>query len=263
MAEPLLNIAGLSASYEETIAVRDVDLQIAPAQIVCIVGESGSGKSSLIKAIHGMSNIVIESGTITLNGRDITKLKGKARRQLMGTCIGLIPQNPAASFNPIRRLDTQLREALAGHDMPYDEDHICELLQRIGLSKGREVLRRRPYELSGGMNQRVAIAAAMMFQPKLLMCDEATSALDVTTAGTVAEELLKIRDAGGTSILIVTHHLGLAKRMADMIGIMQNGRIIEYGTMDHIFEAPENEYTQRLIRDVPRLRTEDAAEWEV
>ena len=250
----LLKITGLSASYEEKTIVNNVDLKIAPAEIVCLVGESGSGKSSLIRAIHGVSHISITAGTITLEGQDITALKGSARRTLLGPGIGLIPQDPAASFNPIRRLDTQFREALSAHDMPYDEGRIEDLLQRIGLSKGREVLRRRPYELSGGMNQRIAIAAAMMFEPKLLLCDEATSALDVTTAEAVADELMKIRDTRGTSILMVTHHLGLARYMADHIGIMRGGSIIEYGTADRIFDAPEHEYTRRLIHDVPRLK---------
>ncbi len=104
------------------------------------------------------------------------------------------------------------------------------------------------------MNQRIAIAAAMMFGPRMLLCDEATSALDVTTAGAVVDELLKIRDSRGTSIMMVTHHLGIARRMADNIGIMKNGKLVEYGSTEKIFEAPENDYTRHLIRDVPRLK---------
>ena len=118
----------------------------------------------------------------------------------------------------------------------------------------KQILKNRPFELSGGMNQRIAIAAAMMFEPRLLLCDEATSALDVTTAGAVVEELLKIRKTNGTSILLVTHHLGIARKMADNIGIMKDGRLIEYGSTDKIFDSPENEYTKKLIRDVPRLK---------
>lgn len=172
----------------------------------------------------------------------------------MGTGIGLIPQDPQASFNPIRKLDVQFREALAGHDLPYDEDRIDEMLRKIGLQHGKAVLKNRPFELSGGMNQRIAIAAAMLFEPRLLLCDEATSALDVTTAGAVVEELLKIRETNGTSILLVTHHLGIARKMADNIGIMKDGRIIEYGNTEKIFDSPQNEYTKKLIRDVPRLK---------
>ena len=255
MTEPLLNITGLRAAYDETEILKEIDLSITSGEIVCIVGESGSGKSTLIKAIHGMDDLTITQGTILFDGKDITKLSGAARRQLMGTEIGLIPQNPAASFNPIRKYSAQFREALAGHSMSYDEERIEMLLRKIGLKDGRMVLKKRPYELSGGMNQRIAIAAAMMFHPKLLMCDEATSALDVTTAGIVADELLKIRAEQGTSILMVTHHLGLARRMADRIGIMEKGRIIEFNTTEAIFESPVSECTRRLIHDVPRLKT--------
>ena len=254
MSEYLLKINKLSASYGDEDIIKDVSFGMAPGEIVCIVGESGSGKSTLVKAIHGMGELLITGGSIVFDKRDITSMSTKERRKLMGTDIGLIPQDPGASFNPIRKLDVQFKEALAGHNMPYDEERIDEILKKIGLEHGKAVLGNRPFELSGGMNQRTAIAAAMMFEPRLLLCDEATSALDVTTAGAVVDELLKIRDANGTAILLVTHHLGIARRMADNIGIMKDGRLIEIGSTEKIFESPENDYTQKLIRDVPRLK---------
>ena len=254
MSDSLLKITSLSAAYGEHSVMEDISFDIPEAGIVCIVGESGSGKSTLIKAIHGMSELEVTGGSIIFEGRDITHLSYAERRRLMGTGIGLIPQNPAASFNPIRKYDVQFREALAAHDMPFDEADIAERLARIGITDGRAVLKNRPYELSGGMNQRIAIAAAMMFEPKLLMCDEATSALDVTTAGAVVDELLKIRDELGTAILMVTHHLGIAKRMADSVGIMRAGRMVEYGSVEKIFNAPEDEYTRKLMNDVPKLK---------
>ena len=254
MSDYLLNVSGLSASYGDEDIVRDVSFEMLPGEIVCIVGESGSGKSTLIRAIHGMSGVMITGGSISFDGADISALPAKERRKLMGSDIGLIPQDPGASFNPIRKLDVQFREALAGHDMAYDEDRIDSVLRKIGLQHGKAVLKNRPFELSGGMNQRIAIAAAMLFEPRLLLCDEATSALDVTTAGAVVEELLKIRETNGTSILLVTHHLGIARKMADNIGIMKDGRLIEYGNTGRIFDSPENEYTKKLIRDVPRLK---------
>ena len=254
MSEYLLKINDLSASYGDEDIVKEVSLCMQPGEVVCIVGESGSGKSTLIKAIHGMSGVGITGGTIVFDDADITALPARDRRKLMGTGIGLIPQDPQASFNPIRKLDVQFREALTGHDLPYDEDRIDEMLRKIGLQHGKAVLKNRPFELSGGMNQRIAIAAAMLFEPRLLLCDEATSALDVTTAGAVVEELLKIRETNGTSILLVTHHLGIARKMADNIGIMKDGRIIEYGNTEMIFDSPQNEYTKKLIRDVPKLK---------
>lgn len=254
MSDLLLKISGISASYGDEDIIRDVSFDMLPGEIVCIVGESGSGKSTLVKAIHGMSELKTTGGSIVFDGAEITSLPAKERRKLMGSGIGLIPQDPGASFNPIRKLDVQFREALAGHDMPYDEKRIDDMLKTIGLQHGKAVLRNRPFELSGGMNQRIAIAAAMLFEPRLLLCDEATSALDVTTAGAVVEELLKIRETNGTSILLVTHHLGIARKMADNIGIMKDGRLIEYGNTDRIFDSPEKEYTKKLIRDVPRLK---------
>ena len=256
MSEPLLRIESLSATYDIDTpdVVTDVSFDVAPSEIVCIVGESGSGKSTLVKAIHGLGELYITGGRVFFDGKDLAKMDPKERRKLMGTGIALIPQDPAASFNPIRKYDKQFKEALAGHNMDYDEDFISDMLGRIGIKDGKAVLASRPYELSGGMNQRVAIAAAMMFEPKILLCDEATSALDVTTAGAVVDELTKIRDANGTAILMVTHHLGIAKRMADNIGIMKAGRMVEYGSRDRIFNHPENEYTKNLMRDVPRLR---------
>ena len=236
MSDYLLKVSGLSASYGDEDIVRDVSFEMLPGEIVCIVGESGSGKSTLIRAIHGMSGVMITGGSISFDGADISALPAKERRKL------------------IRKLDVQFREALAGHDMAYDEDRIDVVLRKIGLQHGKAVLKNRPFELSGGMNQRIAIAAAMLFEPRLLLCDEATSALDVTTAGAVVEELLKIRETNGTSILLVTHHLGIARKMADNIGIMKDGRLIEYGNTGRIFDSPENEYTKKLIRDVPRLK---------
>ena len=254
MSDYLLKINDLSASYGDEDIVKGVSFRMLPGEIVCIVGESGSGKSTLIKAIHGMSGVKITGGNVLFNDADIAVLAANERRKLMGTGIGLIPQDPGASFNPIRKLDSQFREAMAGHDMPYDENIIDTMFKKIGLQHGKAILKNRPFELSGGMNQRIAIAAAMLFEPRLLLCDEATSALDVTTAGAVVEELLKIRETNGTSILLVTHHLGIARKMADNIGIMKDGRLIEYGNTDRIFDSPENEYTKKLIRDVPRLK---------
>lgn len=254
MREALLQINDLSASYGARDVISDINLEIRPGEIVCIVGESGSGKSSLIRAIHGMSQISITNGSICFEGKDISELSSRGKRELMGTGIGLIPQDPGASFNPLRRFGIQFKEALAGHGMDYDEDRIIEMLSSIGLKDGKAVLRSRPFELSGGMNQRIAIAAAMIFEPKLLMCDEATSALDVTTAGIVVEELMRINEERGTAILMVTHHLGIARKMADNIGIMKDGRLVEFGSSSEIFESPHNEYTRRLINDVPKLR---------
>lgn len=258
MNENLLQIKDLSVRYEdcdaEDLLVMDVSIGMKPGEILCIVGESGSGKSTLIKAVHGMESTRIEKGSIHFKGSDMAGLSKSDRRNIMGPELGLIPQNPYSSFNPIRRYGVQLREALTAHKMEYNKDRVLEVFDKIGLWDGERILKCRPYELSGGMNQRIAIAVAFLFEPDLLMCDEPTSALDVTTAGMVVDELVKMKDEQNTAILMVTHHLGIAARMADNIGIMKEGRIIEYGPAREIFKNPKEEYSKKLIEDVPRLR---------
>ncbi|MBR5337958.1 MAG: ABC transporter ATP-binding protein [Lachnospiraceae bacterium] len=258
MSETVLEIKDLSVRYEdcdvEDLQVMDVSFEMKKGEILCIVGESGSGKSTLIKAIHGMDRTRVVNGTIEAFGKDMSGLSKKDRRTLMGTDIGLIPQNPYSSFNPIRRYEVQFKEALSAQKMEYDKEKILSVFEKIGLHDGERILKCRPYELSGGMNQRIAIAVAFLFEPDLLMCDEPTSALDVTTAGMVVDELVKMKEEQNTAILMVTHHLGIAARMADHIGIMKNGRMIEYGPAKQILKNPQEEYSRKLMEDVPRLK---------
>ncbi len=253
MSEILLNVNSLSAGYGERNVIEDIDFSISRGEIVCIVGESGSGKSTLLKTICGFENVYINSGSVSFKGQQISDLNPKKRRALMGNGIGIIPQNPAGSFNPLRRFDAQFKETFLSHKMPYEESRILDIFEKVGLSGGKEILRSRPYEMSGGMNQRIAIAAAMLLEPELLLCDEATSALDVTTASAIVDLLCDYRDEKNVGILMVTHNLGIARKMADHTGIMQNGRFIEYGSRDEIFTSPKMEYTKRLIEDVPKL----------
>ena len=258
MSEILLEIKDLSIAYDdcdvEDAAVCNVSFDMKAGEILCIVGESGSGKSTLIKAIHGMEKTRILSGSIEAFGRDMVGLSKQDRRTLMGSGIGLIPQNPYASFNPIRKYEVQFKEALSAHGLAYDKKKVLEVFDKIGLKDGERILSCRPYELSGGMNQRIAIAVAFLFEPDLLMCDEPTSALDVTTAGLVVEELVKMKEEKNTAIMMVTHHLGIAARMADNIGIMKDGKLIEYGPAQEIFRSPATEYSKKLMEDVPRLK---------
>ncbi len=133
-------------------------------------------------------------------------------------------------------------------------EEVTDTLQLLGLTDAQRILSSRPYELSGGMNQRMAIATTMLLEPNLLLCDEVTSALDVKTAKIVVEQLLKINNLKNTSILMVTHHLGIAAKMADHIGIMKSGRMLEYGVTKEILENPKCDYTRQLLHDVPKLK---------
>ena len=250
----ILEINNLSASYEDGQVLNDVSISLKEGEILCIVGESGSGKSSLIRAITGFQNLEIDSGQIEFMNENILALSAKKRRQLMGRHIGLIPQNPAGSFNPIRSFSHQFKEMLKSANKEFNMEQIREAFAAVGLSDADSILKSMPFEMSGGMNQRIAIAAAILLSPELIICDEATSALDVTTAAMVMEELLQLRTKRESSLLIVTHNLGLAKNMADRIVIMYKGQLVEEGRAENIITNPQHEYTRKLLQCAPRIK---------
>ena len=163
----------------------------------------------------------------------------------------MIFQNPGASFNPVRSYEKQFRETLRSHGRAYDAQAVLDCLETLRLPDGARILKSCPYEMSGGMNQRIAIALAMLLRPRLLLCDEATGALDVTTQKAVVEELLRLRSECGTAILFVTHNLGVAARMADTVGVMYAGRMLECGDAAAVLQSPAHPYTQSLISAVP------------
>lgn len=235
----ILGVKDLSASYGDGNIISDISFEIRAGDIICIVGESGSGKSTLLKAIHGFDKVQITGGEVVLSGE---------------CTLGLVSQNPGGSFNPIRTYKAQIKEALKSNRIDKNFDEVVKTLKMLGLNDAKRVLESRPYELSGGMNQRMAIATTMILNPGLLLCDEVTSALDVKTARMVVEQLLEINKMKNTAILMVTHHLGIAAKMADNIGIMKNGKMLEYGEADFVLNNPQNEYTKNLLRDVPKLK---------
>ncbi len=253
MTDTLLKIENLAASYGERNVFTDISFQIQKGETFCIVGESGSGKSTLLKTICGVEGLSATSGKIFFNGKDILCEKPKERRKHLGREIGIVMQNPGAFFNPLRRFDVQFKEMLKAHGFKYEENKIISIFTNVGLPDAKDILRSRPYEMSGGMNQRIAIAAVMLLNPSLLLCDEATSALDVTTARMIVELLLQYRKEKNIGILMVTHNLGIAQMMADKVAIMKRGSMIEYGNCDEIFSSPKHEYTKKLIAGVPVL----------
>lgn len=250
MGEQLLTVEKLRVSYGDGDVLADVTFQMDAGEILCIAGESGCGKSTLLKAILGLRELgaAVTGGHITFAGH---ALCAPAPRRMLGAEIGMIFQNPGASFNPVRSYEKQFRETLRSHGRAYDPQEILACFETLQLPDGARILKCRPYELSGGMNQRVAIALAMLLRPRLLLCDEATGALDVTTQTSVVEALLRLRDACGTAILFVTHNLGVAARMADTVGIMYAGRMVEYGAAASVLQTPVHPYTQSLIAAVP------------
>lgn len=251
MMEKLLEVQNLSVAYGDKEALHAASFSLAQGEILAIVGESGSGKSTILKALQGLLGTGgrISGGKIFLQGRDITHIAPDERRKLAGEKMAMIFQNASASFCPIRPIGTQIYEAVREHkDWSYEE--FCRraksIMEHIHLEE-------YPFRLSGGMGQRAGILAAMILSPEILLADEPTSALDAVTQVSVVKELMSLRQREQVSIIIVTHHMGVAWYMADTILIMRRGRMAEYGTKEQIFQSPQEDYTKELIAAVPRL----------
>ena len=248
--ENILSVKNLSVSYGEKKIIHDVNFSVRRGEILVIAGESGSGKSTILKAIDGLLGVggrVV--GEITFDGKNITHLDGEARRKISGASIAMIFQNAGASFCPIRTIGAQIFESVEAHK-DWTRENFLERAKKIlkELNLDENILDEYPFKLSGGMAQRAGILAAMILDPKLILADEPTSALDVLTQSGVVKELLRIRADYGVSIVMVTHQLGIARRMADKVLIMRRGLPVEFGTKEEIFTAPKENYTRQLIQ---------------
>ena len=249
MDENILTLKNLSVSYGTKKILHDVNFSVKRGEIFVIVGESGSGKSTILKSIAGLlpksANI---GGQIFFGGREILKLPQVERRKLAGASIAMIFQNAGASFCPIRTIGAQIFECVQAHQNWTREEFLTrakKFMRNIHLDES--VLNEYPFRLSGGMAQRAGILAAMILEPKLILADEPTSALDAVTQDSVINELLKLREVHGISIVMVTHNLNVAKNSADKILIMRRGVVVEFGTKEKIFSAPQELYTQELL----------------
>ncbi len=246
-------------SYQGRRMVRDVSFGLQAGEILGIAGESGSGKSSLLKAAMGLlgKDGLVTRGNIWYQGKNLPDLPEKELRAICGADIGMIFQSAGSSFLAIRTIRAQILEAMAAHghtDANEVEAQALRLLQKFGFQEPRRILDSYPFELSGGMQQRVGVAAAMLLKPKILLADEPTSALDVTVQKQVIEEMLQARELFGTAILLVTHNIGVIRRMADKMLVMKDGEMVEYGAVQDILSHPQSDYTKKLLAAVPHLR---------
>lgn len=246
-------------SYKGELAVHDVSFSVEEGEILGIVGESGSGKSTLIKAAMGLlgRDGLVTRGDIWYQGFDLPDLKPKEMRKICGPEIGMIFQMAGSSFCPIRTVRAQLYEIVKEHEkitIQEFEMRAEELFQKFGFEDPKRILDSYPFELSGGMQQRVGIVAAMLLNPKILMADEPTSALDVSVQKQVVDEMCMIREKFGTTILLVTHNLGVIRAMADKVLVLENGEVREYGKTKEVLENPQSEYTKKLLSAVLELR---------
>ena len=255
----ILQYDHVEISYNGTPVVHDISFALNEGEILGIVGESGSGKSTLIRAAMGLlgDTGMVTRGDILYKGKNCPDLKEKEMRLLNGPELGMIFQNASSSFCAIRTVGTQLFESMKEHRNLSKREFMTEaeaLFSRLGFEDAGRILSSCPFELSGGMAQRVGVAAAMLMKPSVLLADEPTSALDVSIQKQVAEEMLAINQEFGTSIILVTHNIGLIRFMAEKVLVMRNGEAMEYGETDRVLNQPEHEYTKRLLAAVPRLK---------
>ena len=256
MSETILTLDRLCVGYGDRPAAADVSFSLQRGEILCLVGESGCGKSTLLKALMAAPEIRLFSGSITLEGTELSALPPKQRRKLCCEKMGIVFQTPEATFNPIRSYRRQFIETLKSHGK-YDpktfEAKVVEAFAKVELVDWRRVLGECPFALSGGMNQRVALALALLLEQEILLCDEPTSALDATIQLQVAEELKRLRDKNGVTQIIVTHNLALAHFLADHIGVMYAGRLVEFGWACDVLCDPQHPYTKSLRAAIPSL----------
>ncbi len=256
----LLEINNLKVSYQgEGPVLKGLDFDIYEREVLCIVGESGSGKSTLIKSLMNLlpKTASIDAGTVRFESEALDFKDKELWRMCRGKLFSMIFQNPAAYFNPILKIRKQFIRTLRAHlDISKDEAlaKSRETLEKMGFDNPERILSSYVYQLSGGMVQRVAIALAMVLEPKILFADEPTSALDVLNQEQIMDELLRLRDAFGTTLVIVTHNMGCASYMSDRIMIMREGIIEELGCPDQVLHAPKTEYAKTLIGAVPKLK---------
>ncbi|PZU46582.1 MAG: ABC transporter ATP-binding protein [Microbacterium sp.] len=267
---PLLRVRDLAVDFRtvagDVHAVEAVDLELAAGETLAIVGESGSGKSTTAMAVIGLlpGNGRVTRGSITLDGRELAGAPESVLRTVRGAQIGLVPQDPMSNLNPVSKIGTQVAETLLAHGLATSKDvdqKVIETLAAAGLPDAAERAKQYPHEFSGGMRQRALIAIGLACNPRLLIADEPTSALDVTVQKTILDQLERMTSDLGTSVLLITHDLGLAAERAARVVVMHRGRIVEQGPARQILEDPREPYTQALVKAAPsvavaRLRPE-------
>jgi oligopeptide/dipeptide ABC transporter ATP-binding protein len=260
---PLLEVRGLRTSFDtrrgSLVAVDGVSFTVAPGEVLGVVGETGSGKSvtalSLMRLVDSPGRIE-RSSEIVFQGKDLMRLSEGAMRDVRGREIAMIFQEPMTSLNPLQRVGDQIAEALEAHehlDPAAVRARVAELLRAVGLSDPDRQARSYPFELSGGMRQRVMIATAMACKPKLLVADEPTTALDVTIQAQILELMRDLRERTGMAMVIITHDLGVVADVTDHVVVMYAGRIVEYGPTRDVLDRPKHPYTQGLLAAIPEL----------
>ena len=243
----------ITIAYGTEQAVRNISFSVPTGEVFAIVGESGSGKSTLVRAAFGMLKQADISGQILLNGLDISTLSDGDWRKLRGTQISMIFQNPSAYLNPNRTVENHFKDLFRAHGESYDSSRVIDMLNLVHLDRGERILASYPFQLSGGMQQRLAIALSLILKPNIVFADEPTSALDILVQASVLDLLREVTQALGATVVIVTHNIKAAARIANSIGVMNKGQLVEVGPTEAVINHPKDEYTRVLLDSVMKV----------
>lgn len=254
----LLDVKNLDVSYGDKLTVTGASIELDKGEILSIVGESGSGKTTVIRAIMGClpGRGHVSGGSITFGGRDMLKNTREDWRKISGSEMSMIFQDSGNMINPIRRIGEQFTDYILAHAPQKSKAEAAEMakdmLNKVRLPNPQNIMNSYPFELSGGMRQRVGIAMAMIFSPKLLLADEPTSALDVTTQAQIIRQIVDVRNEYNAAVILVTHNIGVASYVSNKLMVMKNGHVVESGGRE-IIENPQHAYTKELLAAVPAL----------
>lgn len=254
----LLNIQGLKAGYGAADIIRNVNLTLEEGEVLGIIGESGSGKTTILKSIirNPSHNIHVTDGEIFFQGEDLLALSQGEMQKVRGSRIGYVFQNPATTFNPLRRIKYQFLDLVRSHRPEADEREFlrraADIIESLGLSDSKRVMNAYPWQLSGGMLQRVSIAMALILKPAMILADEPTSALDVVIQKKVLHEISTLAKEG-IGIIIVTHDMGVISEITEKAMVIYKGNVIEAGKSREILDNPVHPYTRALLKAVPKL----------
>ncbi|MCR8723900.1 ABC transporter ATP-binding protein [Frigidibacter sp. ROC022] len=256
---PILSVTGLEIEFAGGLrAVRGVDFSVRQGEVLGLVGESGCGKSVTCLSLLGLlpANGRVVEGSAMFDGQDLLSLDEKRLNRVRGRQIAYISQNSTQALNPILTIGRQIAETMMTHqglDLSEARRRAVELLDRVGVPQPSKRLRAFPHQFSGGMNQRVMIAMALACDPAIVIADEPTTALDVTIQAQILELLAEIARERGTSVVMITHDLGIVAEMADRVAVMYAGRLVESGEVTDVFHNPRHPYTRGLLASRPRI----------
>ncbi|MDE7050658.1 MAG: ABC transporter ATP-binding protein [Lactobacillus sp.] len=266
MTEKVLDVKNLKIDFHtyagDVKAIRNVSFHLNKGETLAIVGESGSGKSVTTRTVIGLlaKNAEIVGGEIDFHGKNLLATKEKDWRKIRGNEISMIFQDPMTSLDPTMKIGQQIAEPLIKHKGISKKEawkKALEMIKAVGIPDAEKRINQYPHQFSGGMRQRIVIAIALICEPEILLADEPTTALDVTVQAEILDLMKDLQKKIGTSIIFITHDLGVVAGMADRVAVMYAGEILEYGSVDDVFYNPQHPYTWGLINSMPTLESEE------